>query len=390
MRQALLSDYRSATAKRMDKQQFNSSRCLAAACASGVAGVLVFALLPVILGALDDSFQLDDLALGLTASSFYGSYALVTLTSALWIRRVNWRTATLAGVTAMITALLLPALVPSHGLVMLGFALAGFGAAVVFGISYAVIGDRDDKDRAFAIKLVPEQLVPALILIIVSTVAVEWLAFPRIFILLAMVVGSAGLITLGLPTRGTRAVEPRPRWDDFNPAILLALLAMIVYFAGFAGLWAFMERIASAGTLDADETGGLLALGLVTAALGSFIAALLGDRFGRLPPIMTGATVSTLGLLLLQGELSLLDFGLVMALVPTAWYFSLAYFFGVIADADHSGRLVGMTAFALAAGALAGPTLFGLVRNLGGSGSELAATCFVLGAVLITLAIRRI
>lgn len=374
----------------MAQDEINSPRALAAACANGVIGVLVFALLPVILGALDDRFELNDVELGVTASSFYGSYALVTLASAFWIRRVNWRTATLAGVTAMMSAMLLPVLWPTHTAVISAFILAGFGAAVVFGISYAAVGDRKEKDRGFAIKLVPEQLVPALVLIIISSAFAHWLSFPNIFVLLAVVIGLCSMLTLGLPPMGAQAIEPKPRWSDFSPEMLIALFGMITFFAGFAGLWAFMERIASEGDLDPDKTGLLLAIGLIGAGVGSFLAALAGDRFGRRNSILAGTTISTACLVLLTGEQSIMTFGTVMVLVPTAWYFALAYFFGVIADADHSGRLVGLTAFALAVGALSGPTLFGIARSLGSSGAGFAATCFIVGTALILWAEKRL
>ncbi len=376
----------------MSSTDINSRPSLVGACANGVIGVLVFALLPVILGALSDSFDLSDLALGMTASSYYGSYALVTLLSAFWIRRVNWRAATLAGVALMILAMLLPALWPTIAVVVMAFVMAGFGAAAVFGISYAAVGDRTAKDRGFAIKLIPEQFVPALILIVASTWFNQWLVFPNIFVLLAIVIAVTSVMAVGLPARGIADIEPQPQWSDFSPAIVLSLCAMAIYFAGFAGLWAFMERIASEGALDATKTGILLAVGLLSAGVGSAIAAVVANRFARRTLILTGCLISTACLVLLTGDLSLADYGLIMLIVPAAWYFSLAYFFGVIADADHSCRLVGLTAFALASGALSGPTLFALARSIGGTSGGLvfSGACFVTGATIITWVLSRL
>ena len=289
----------------------------------------------------------------------------------------------------MFSAMLLPALWPTNAAVVMALMVAGIGAAIVFGISYAAVGDRAKKDRGFAIKLIPEQLVPASVLIIASTWFTHWLVFPNIFVLLATVIGITGLVTIRLPASGSADVEPQPRWSDFSPAIVLALAAMAINFAGFAGLWAFMERIASDGALDASKTGALLAVGLLSAGVGSFMAALVADRFARDKLVMTGSAVSTVCLLLLRGELSLMDYTLLMLIVPAAWYFSMAYFLGVIADADHSGRLVGLTAFALAAGALSGSTLFGLARSMGGGdgGLAFAACCFIAGATICGRAI---
>ena len=55
-----------------------------AAAATGTAAVLVFALLPVLSGALADEYQLDDVQTGLVATSYFSVYALIALTSSTW------------------------------------------------------------------------------------------------------------------------------------------------------------------------------------------------------------------------------------------------------------------------------------------------------------------
>ena len=61
-----------------------------AAAATGTAAVLVFALLPVLSGALADQYQLDDVQTGLVATSYFSVYALIALSSSTWIRRFDW------------------------------------------------------------------------------------------------------------------------------------------------------------------------------------------------------------------------------------------------------------------------------------------------------------
>ena len=56
-------------------------------------------------------------------------------------------------------------------------------------------------------------------------------------------------------------------------------------------------------------------------------------------------------LVLLRGEISTFPYATVLALLPLSYYFSISYMFGVVADADHNGKIAGLISFALAVGA---------------------------------------
>jgi MFS family permease len=137
-------------------------------------------------------------------------------------------------------------------------------------------------------------------------------------------------------------------------------VALIIFFAGFAGVWAFLERLAH-DSLSAVLVGQLLGLGLVSSALGPIIAAIIGDRFGRTLPITLGVTLSLFSMGFLVGPVTATKFALLMAIFPGAYYFAIAYIFGIISDADISGKYASLIASALALGAGIGPGVFGLI-----------------------------
>jgi len=58
-------------------------------------GALFYNILPLYVGAAQDGLGLSTSEVGLLPASFFAGYNLVTLGAFFWIRRWNWRVATL-------------------------------------------------------------------------------------------------------------------------------------------------------------------------------------------------------------------------------------------------------------------------------------------------------
>lgn len=342
---------------------FDSPIVLAAACANGIAGVIVFVLMPMLLGACADHLQLTDIETGSIASAYFFTYALVTLTSVIWVKLASWRLLSRIGYAIFVAGLLLALLIGTYRGLIIGMGLAGIGAAAIFSLSFVIISERSHKDRGFAIKMIPEQLFPAALLFVFSSFFISLLAFSNFLMALIVVVISCSLFSFWIPEKGNVHSPISAIHGSARGAVFIGLIALLIYFIGFTGLWAFLERIAAEGDMDKDITGQLLTIGLIGSAAGPFIAAMIEDRFGRTIPIIIALLLSIVPLVLL-GNLTTLKYGVVVAVLPTAYYFGLAYFFGIIADADKSGRFVGLIPFALAVGALIGPAVFGFIKAM--------------------------
>ncbi len=349
------------------QRSIDSRASLLGACALGAVGVKVFAILPLLLGTIADHLALDETATGLVASAYFGAYFIVTLTSVLWIRRLSWRVLAATG-SLFVLAGLLAGVFLSHSYqgVLIGITVSGLGAAVVYALSMTLVGDMTDKDRRFAIKLIPEQVIPAVLMFVLPVLIIQPFGLQGFLLALAAVVALLALLSNGIPARGRRIAQRSGPALAGQGWVFVGLLALLIYFTGFAGLWAFMERLAHVA-IEPAEVGGLLALGLVASAVGPAVAAILGDRGGRVVPILVGTLITLASLTLLLGELSVLKFGVLMAVLPAAYYFSLAYIFGLISDADISGRFSSLISSALALGAAIGPGVFGYILEMHGS-----------------------
>jgi predicted MFS family arabinose efflux permease len=156
------------------EKSLDSTPVVMAAAAMGTAAVIVFALLPVLVGVFAGQFGLDDIQAGLVASSYFSVYALIALTSMAWIRRFNWVKVARVGYLAMLSGLLLGAVAPGFAIASLGLAVVGAGAGLLFPVSLTLVSDMEHTDRAYAIKLCVEQMVPAALLFLLSTASVEY------------------------------------------------------------------------------------------------------------------------------------------------------------------------------------------------------------------------
>jgi predicted MFS family arabinose efflux permease len=373
----------------MDNNNLDTPPIIAAAAGSGTAAILVFALMPVLVGGMADRFSLDDLQAGLVATTYFSTYALVALTSPLWIRRWNWRWMTLLGFCLMITSLLVALTASSYHVARFAVAASGLGAGMLFPVSLTLVSDMEHTERIYAIKIAAEQLVPAglLILLTLGIIAAGGLRGTLLAILGALFL--CLLASVAMPSRGRHNAGPAGQSGESILPGALALVALAVNFAGFAGLWVFMERIAVDRGYDSDFINLWLAVGLITSGVGPLIAAAVSDRLGRIRPLLISTVAALASMMLLGGEVSRTAYALALTLLPLTYYFGISYIFSVVATADTNGRISGLMSFALAVGSAAGPALFGAAKAANGPVLSLMAACMGAGALLIISIARK-
>ena len=333
-----------------------------AAAATGTAAVIVFALLPVISGVMAESYALKDTQIGEISASYFSVYALVALSSGLWIRRINWRYMKHIGFGGMTAGLLICIVGASFTNAKIGLAVTGLSAGILFPISLTLVSDMVQTERSFAIKLSAEQLVPAGLLFLFATALFTGYGHVELIWAILCLVVICWLASMQLPPRGVKlGSESRPEGSGLVLA-LLSLIALSINFAGFAGLWAFMERLGYERGFEASFINTWLGVGLITSGIGPLGAVVFEIRFGRIVPLMIASGASLMLMPFLTGEVSRADYITALVLLPLAYYFSITYMFAVVSDADHNGKMTGQMSFALAIGAVFGPSLFGLLK----------------------------
>jgi predicted MFS family arabinose efflux permease len=367
-------------------EAINAMRTTIGVASIGSVAVLVFALLPVISGVLASRFMLDDMQTGVAATAYFAAYAVITSTAGFWVRRFNWRKLLKLGFLAMIIGLSSCVLAESFAVAQISLALVGVGAGLLFPISFTIASEMKNTDRVFAVKLTAEQLVPAAMLFLLTSSFLLVDAYADLFliILLGVIVGSLSIL---LVPDNMRQPESRVRSNDGKRGNLLlaifALTGLLINFSGFAGIWAFLERIASSSRLDPEFTERWIAIGLVTSGVGPLCVAFIGERLDRRVAIAAASTMTVFCLLLLSGETTEVKYAAALFLLPLAFYFSISYMLAIVADVDYNGKVSSLMSFVLAVGAISGPPLFGYLRSINGPALEVMGVLLLVGAALM-------
>ena len=261
---------------------FDQRIVLITACIIGTAGVIIFALLPLLLGTAADAFGLDDSQVGFLGSAYVGGNTLVTALSFYWITRLDWRHVFALGILLLVCGLLIAVARPSYSGAMTGLAIAGLGSGFMYALSVAIVSEMQDADRKFGIKMVPEQGISAVLLFLLPALVIAQWGFSGFLLTLV----AFFILVLPFIARVPPHGKKQERLEAVEQVVVkpyvvfLALLGLLLFFGGIAGIWAFMERFASEGAIDSTLAGQLLAVGVVASAVGPVIPAVSAKLAG--------------------------------------------------------------------------------------------------------------
>ncbi|MFQ5349413.1 MAG: MFS transporter [Thermoanaerobaculia bacterium] len=357
----------------------------------GVVGSIVFLLLPLLVGAFTETLSLGTRQVGYLGSADMVGMFLAAVLATLWVRRWDWRRAGAAAAGLLAVSHLVSAFLAGLVPLLVVRVVAGFAGGSLMSIALTSLGDTRGPDRWFAVFISGQLGLGALALWRMPQLIAAW-GLRGVFLVLALLTVAAALCLPLIPRRG------RPRVPDAGdgeaPRSIvpgaMALAGCLAFNTGIMAVWAYMERIGDAAGLAASAIGDVLGVALLGGLFGALIAAALGDRLGRVVPLVTAVALQFLALWLIAGRPSTAAFGAGVLLFSFCWNFPVAYQLAVTVSVDSSNRLVVLFLSAVKLGYAIGPALaaqliassdgFGVVIVLGGA-------CFLLsGAVFLPLA----
>ena len=382
-----------------EKSPMDAGTVIIAAIVASAIGALFYNVLPLYLGSAQDYRGLDNRAIGFLTSAFFLGYNLVTISAFFWIRRLSW--SLIIAVSAPIAALSLYAgtLFDSYAALLIFITIAGGAFAAVYGVGTTILGDTSNPSRWYGIKIAAEALTGALLLLVLPVTAIaRWGFDGAVFgIIIAMVFLSPFLFWT--PARGSKGPDsgvlpidvPEPAGSDLptqTPYIWGAILATLVFFAGASAIWAFIERIGAQGGHDPAAVGVLLSVTLISAVIGSILAAVIGGRFGNVRPFLAGGLTFLIGLGFLAASQQFPLYAIGACIITFAIGFMLPVAITEIAELDVDGRYVVLSVPAIGVGAMAGPGIAGMLTQSGGFTPLLifGGTVIVIASALIAIA----
>jgi hypothetical protein len=165
-----------------------------------------------------------------------------------------------------------------------------------------------------------------------------------------------------------------------NALAWLALGGQTIWFVGPGAFWAFADRIAAERGLGAQQIATALAISTGSGMLATMLCTWIGDRFGRLVPILA-ATIAMAGSVVLFPNLH--GFGDVMAdliLFNLGWNIGSVYLFALICGLDCAGWISMLIPGFQSIGLALGPILIGSLADIFGYAA--LAPSFLVGAVV--------
>lgn len=363
----------------------NSRRGLSAAILMGVIGPEVFIVQPGFVQGLVAYLGLTDQQAGYTASVEMFGIAATTILLTFTAHRMNWRIVFTSSLLLMFLANALSAFVTDfQTFVALRF-VAGFGAGGLVSLSFAAIGLTDNPDRNFAYLIMWVLIYGAVGLLLMPTVYATFglagvLWFFAVFPLLGLP------FVKDLPATGENAVAADEDAVTLSlPLRALALIAMLAYFLAQGVVWAYLFLIGLSGGLAEQQVANGLTLSQFAGIAGAFLAAMLGNRYGRSLPLTLGILGGALCLYFLVGRFEFLVFVLAVGVYNFAWNASHPFLLASMASFDRRGRVVIYAVAMQMIGLALGP---GLAANVIEDGNY--ANVNILGGGLFVLSLMLI
>lgn len=371
---------------------------------SGI-GALISSTMPMVIGTMAETFPFSESQLGDVMAVFNLTFTLIAIASLFFVRRINWKFAAFLASAISTAALFAVTLTDTYQSIMMLFGVMGIGLGGLYALGMAVMGDSDNPDRAFGLKLGLEAFPATLLLFALPVLVIPAYGFTGMAYAMAATCLVIGLFSGMLPSRGVKndamlsaqlANTDKTATAGAKPSAtpltlsLLNLTGSIVFFSGILATWAFLEIIGTDKGIPVDKVGVVLALAMISSAVGAFVAAWLGNKIGRILPVIVIVIVNLVSLAILWQSTSLMSFAVGTILYIFCVNYGLAYFFGLSAEVDLSGRFVVLSATTLSLGGVIGPAIGGRLMEAQGFATVLAfsAICSLLCLAIYTIVVR--
>lgn len=360
-------------------------------------GAMFYNLLPLFLGAAQDFHGFSDRSVGILGSSFFAGFTLTSSTAWFWIRRFNWRTASIGAIPIAAAALLSAGLSKNFLQMAIAIAVAGGAFSVLYSIGLTVLGDTRQVTRWYGLKIACEAGLGAALLLILPEAVIQHWGFGGLMVAMAIVLIVLSPLLAGLPAGGTKggglAMEKHESTltPPLRMALLLGLAAAMTYLFCTTMTWTFVERFAQDAGFDAVAIGNVLSLSLFLAVCGSLTAMVLGDRRGLALPLAIAASLLLVSLALLGNMDSLASYAIAICLFTFSFGLGIPYTVSVVSRLDINGRFVVLTVPVIGVGVTLAPAVGGMLTAAGGHTALLiAGAVSVLAALSLDLMALRL
>ena len=324
---------------------------------SAIAG-MILGIGPILVGAYVDMLGFTDRQAGYLLSAETAGFAAGGVLVFTLVRRMNWQKLVLLSAALLIGGNLIAASLSEFTPLLIIRFMVGIGANALLALSIVAIGLTRNPDRGYGMWVLAQ--------IIGGAVAVKWLpglipdhGLAAVFSVFA---GAGAVLACfyRFYPRGTEAKASHAPIAGSQRALILGLLALLgsfVCYAGQSAPWAFMKRFGNAAGLGSGEVNDAIFFSLMAGGVAAAGQMIIGNRFGRLFPLLAMAAMTAAGTLILASYPALNLYMLGACLINIGWLCTIPYMQAMIANLDSGSQLTAAVPIAIPASISAGPAL---------------------------------
>ena len=315
-------------------------------------------MLPILATGASTTLGFSEREVGTMSLAILVGSGVSALIAGSWVRSVPWPRGASITAGGMLLAYLVTMLVHRHWAFVVIHGTAGFFSAAVFSLAMTILSDRREAARSFGIATAM-QAAFQVVAVMVGPALLRVMGLNGVAALLAALGGLGLLLAQLLPTHGRAVVPGRLPAGLLKPTNFTGLAGLGLFTMNVGAYWTYIELIGQSLGILSDIVATCVAAAAAVGVLGGVAAGLLGDRFGKIAPLVFAGLLTSGAVLLLIKPLGVRAFFISGVMYFFAWNYSLAYQYAIINTVDATGRIVAITQAFAFLGAAAGAGMAG-------------------------------
>lgn len=363
-------------------------RIVVSAIACIVAGTVITAITPFMVGALADDLGLSIAAVSDVVAAGTGGFVLGVITIALVGGYLSKRLMAIISIFFMLIGNASALIFHTYEPLLLIRAITGLGDGMLTSVGLGILSGLKNCPRYLGLQMLTSTFFAFWVILSIPFL-LDSLGINALFSILIVYSLIALRFVCWLPRiRGSKtSVSYESSVFEVNPGIkILSVICTLLLFSGFGGFWPFVERISLEQDVLPENLSLSLSLAMLMGAGGAFIAGAVGDKYGLIKPALFACTVVTMAALMMTHRL---DNASVLYLIPvfqSAFMFLIIYHNAFLASLDPTGRVLLFGLIMETSGNFLGPISSGQIIRAGGD--YLIISYVMIAAVIIYVAVR--
>ena len=333
--------------------------------------LLFMLILPGWVGGMVDLLDFTYQEAAIATSAQMGGASVGTLFVYLTVKSLNFRRYVFAALCTMILGDVCVALLQDKIMFFIALVIRGFGSGVLAIALLIFIAKDPEKEKFYGVIFGFQFFIAAAGIYLMPTLfaVIDW---SGIFLMTASV-GVILLATGGVFPSNNKLSNNSSSFTNrdgnellnlISIPVLLCLTSYLLHFIANSAIWTFLDRIGANLQFNHQEVASALAISMVAGGLFALIPIIIGIRFGRSIPLVSGIIAVIISSAMLIGHMPYWEFVFAASLFNGALSMTIPYYQGLLADLETSGRVLIMGTIVSYGGFVLGPIFGATMESL--------------------------